>query len=278
MKAHLRLALLLASLPGSAAAQSVFPRVQQLVNAGNRQQAQIIADSALTAAPAGSDEFADALFARAYATTDAGAAERDYVRLSVEFPRSPRLEEALFLSGQFRMARNDRAGARRQFDRLVLEFPNGPNAARAALWAGRMALADGDLAHGCATLALASGRESADVELQNEIEYVRARCRTQGAVPADSLPADTTGSGVSTPPDASLPGFSVQVAAYATRAQAVRLNDQLHGRGFQVRVVGTRAPFRVRVGRYATRELAAAALGRMKAAGVSGIVVEAEPR
>jgi cell division protein FtsN len=43
-----------------------------------------------------------------------------------------------------------------------------------------------------------------------------------------------------------------------------------------VRVVGDRAPFRVRIGRYPTRAAAMAALARMRTARVDGIVVEAE--
>jgi hypothetical protein len=259
---------------------SVFPRVQALVNSGNRTAARTLADSALAAAPGGSDAFADALFARAFATADAAAAERDYVRLTIEFPRSPRLEEALFLSGQFRMARQDNAGARRQFERIVLEFPMGPNAARAAFWAGRMALADGDLASGCASLSLASEREQSDIELRNQIEYVRARCRTGVVVAPDSTPTDSVATS-RTPTTAgrvSEGEYSVQVAAFARRNDAVALSNRLLRRGFQVRVVGTRSPYRVRVGRYPTRELAVAAMGRMKRSNVTGIVVEAEPK
>jgi cell division protein FtsN len=72
--------------------------------------------------------------------------------------------------------------------------------------------------------------------------------------------------------------FSVQIAAYNARADATSLFNRLKQRGFDVRVVGDRAPYRVRIGRYATRAEAVAALGRMRAAQVNGIVVEAERR
>jgi cell division protein FtsN len=52
----------------------------------------------------------------------------------------------------------------------------------------------------------------------------------------------------------------------------------LKNRGFDVRVAGRQAPYRVRVGRYATRADAEAARGRMRKAKVEGLVVEAEPR
>jgi cell division protein FtsN len=72
--------------------------------------------------------------------------------------------------------------------------------------------------------------------------------------------------------------FSVQVAAFPKKRDADALGEVLRQRGFEVRVFGTAPPFRVRVGRYDSREEAAAALGRMKASRVNGIVVEAEPR
>jgi cell division septation protein DedD len=70
----------------------------------------------------------------------------------------------------------------------------------------------------------------------------------------------------------------VQVAAFPKERDAKALSEVLTQRGYQVRVVGEKAPFRVRVGRYATREEAAAALGRMKAKRLNGVVVEAEPQ
>jgi cell division protein FtsN len=68
----------------------------------------------------------------------------------------------------------------------------------------------------------------------------------------------------------------VQVAAYDTRAAADTLAKRLSTRGYNVRVVGSSKPFRVRVGRYPTRERAADAARQMAKLDVRGIVVEAE--
>jgi cell division protein FtsN len=69
------------------------------------------------------------------------------------------------------------------------------------------------------------------------------------------------------------------VAAYSSRGDANTLVTRLRDQGFDVRVVGTRAPYRVRIGRYATRPAAVADLPRRRAAGLSAaFVVEAEPR
>jgi cell division septation protein DedD len=70
----------------------------------------------------------------------------------------------------------------------------------------------------------------------------------------------------------------VQVAAFNTRPQANALAERLRGRGYQARVDGTTAPFRVRIGRYPTRGAAAAALQEIKARGMDGFVTDVGTR
>ena len=70
-------------------------------------------------------------------------------------------------------------------------------------------------------------------------------------------------------------GFSVQVAAYNKKAEAQKLTASLVKRGYDARVDGQAAPFRVRIGRYATAKEAEAALSRVKAKHMAGFVVRA---
>lgn len=72
--------------------------------------------------------------------------------------------------------------------------------------------------------------------------------------------------------------YTVQVAAYSTRAAAEVLQKSLRQRGYDARVVGRTKPFRVRVGFYATRAEADAEVRRMKARHMTAFVTEAEPR
>lgn len=277
------MALLSSAAPAIAQQQtdSLVPRVQQLVNLGNRAGARALADSALVIRTAGTQAYAEALYARALATADAASAERDYLRVGIEYPLSARAEAAMMMAGQLKMSRGDRRGARALFERLALEFPRGTQAARAGYWAGRLALEDGDVDQGCRNLAVASERVAPeDVEFRNQVEYLRARC----LVPGGRTPPSPDSSAAREPPasreetrSTSQAEYSVQVAAYTQKRDADATVSRLQSRGFPVRVVGTRAPYRVRVGRYATREDADAAQGRMRRAGVTGIVVEAEP-
>ncbi|MBK8247015.1 MAG: SPOR domain-containing protein [Gemmatimonadetes bacterium] len=288
----LLVALALVLSPARSSAQdtrdSLVTRVQQLVNAGNRDGARALADSALVIRTPGTNAHAEALFARALATSDAAAAERDYARLAIEYPFSARAEDATLMVAQFRQSRGDRAGARVQYERLAMDFPGSTMSARHNYWAGRLALDDGDLAKGCRYLGVAVDRvPKDDVELRNQVNYLRVRCETAGGeAPPSPPPADTARVA---PPPAPEPApevapksqteYSVQVAAYGRKRDADAAAARLKARGFQVRVVGTKAPYRVRVGRYATRADAVAAQGRMKRQSrVNGIVVEAEPR
>lgn len=294
---------------------STLARVQRLVNAGNRPGARQLADSLLAASTEGTPAYGEALFARAFSSSSAAEAERDYLRVVVEYPLSPRAEDATMMVAQLKLARGDRAGARRNFERLVREHATGAQAGKAAFWAGRLAIEDGDLTSGCGLLVQARERVSGDdVEVANQIDYYAQRCTpsalvaaaarareesttvaaaarsargaTRGAErqPATEQPATERQRARDEAPAAegarATPGkeYSVQVAAFPKQRDAEALADVLRQRGYDVRVWGTQAPFRVRVGRYATREEATAAQGRMKASRLNGIVVEAEQK
>lgn len=113
-----------------------------------------------------------------------------------------------------------------------------------------------------------------------------------GGVPAGGVPAaGETQPGVAeerAPPTAPPPApppretassfWSVQVAAFNTRPQASALAERLRTRGYQARVDGSAAPFRVRIGQYPGRAAAVAALQEIKGRGMDGFVVQVDTR
>jgi hypothetical protein len=252
---------------------SSLARLERLILANDRPTARSLADSLFATLPADSPRAADVLYWRAASASSAADAERDYKRISIEHSLSSRAPDALLALAQLEFARGDRSAARRRFDHLLRDYPSGRHVARASLWSGRLAIEDRDPA-GCVTLQSARPNVPAeDVELRNQFDYFIGQC-------ALLTPADTTSSPAAAPGPPAVNGkatqFSVQVAAYNARRDATALSNRLKQRGFDVRVVGDRAPYRVRIGRYATRADAVAALGRMRASQVTGIVVEAE--
>jgi hypothetical protein len=154
--------------------------------------------------------------------------------------------------GMLELARNDRDRAALHLGRY-LSASVAPDSGRimAALELGRLLMDRGDMPRACATLLVGQSElPEGTIELRNQFGFYVARCRgvdTTTKAPskaaAGNTPAQRRNTGA----------FTVQVAAYDTRRAADRLATTLRGQGFDARVIGTEKPFRVRVGRYATR-------------------------
>jgi outer membrane protein assembly factor BamD (BamD/ComL family) len=264
---------------GAAAQQSeVSARVERLTAAGNTSVARVLVDSVLGTATEGSDDYVEALYWHAVLDSTAAGAERSYLRVVVEYPLARRASAALLRLAELELARQARDRAKRHLEQLSRDYPQSEHAARAQYLAARLAREDGEHAKACALLASARASvDSNDVELRNQILYLHSSCV---AVPSGGGGADSVAGGDSVRRDTaaatSATGrFAIQVAAFNTQREATALAQQLQRRGVAARVVGTRAPFRVRVGRYQTREAARRA---MTQAGLRGIIVDAEPR
>ncbi|MBI3789838.1 MAG: SPOR domain-containing protein [Gemmatimonadetes bacterium] len=191
----------------------------------------------------------------------------------------------------------------------MVEQAETPLAPVGLFWKGRVLLEQGDVGPACDALHEATRRSAPDaIELRNQVEFYAQRCRDTatatsppagGAPPggAGAVPAPAPASaGAAPPPAASSPGgaapttrvapdatrapaggWSLQVSAHKTKAEALKAMRTLANRGYQARVDGTAAPFRVRIGRYATEAEATKDLVRAKKKGLKGArVVRAE--
>lgn len=286
----------------SAAMDRQVSRARALVERGEGAEARNVLDSLVTAAPAASDDLAEALFWRAVFAERIADAERDWKRLVIESPLSPRTPDALLRLGELELLRAHPAEARAWFERVVREFPGGTTGARSALLLARSWFDEQNVARGCAALSEARAMNLPDGELTLQADEMGRSCArvapaaapkttpqtapaaspagTPSRTPAPSTPAATTAPtpGSPTPTAAAGTGaFSVQLAAYNTRREADEAVARLTRRGVDVRVDGDVKPFRVRSGRYATRAQAAAALAELKAKGFSGFIAELTP-
>jgi septal ring-binding cell division protein DamX len=164
------------------ATDSVYQRARRLVSEGDGAAGRALVDSMLRAAAEGTPAYGDALFWRGALAETAGAAERDYRRVIVEYPISRYADDALLSLAELEQARGDRTAAFQHLQRFVREHPMGPDRARAGLAAARLAFEQRDVTRGCSMIAdarLSVG--SADVELRNQIDYHGARCPTPTA-------------------------------------------------------------------------------------------------
>jgi hypothetical protein len=201
------------------------------------------------------------------------AAERERILtgLVVDHPFSPRLPAALLGLGMLELARNDRDRAVMHLSRyLTATAPPDTGRIAASLALGRLLVERGELPRGCAALLIGrSELPETALELKNQFEFSIGRCQgVDTTTKIDTRPAVDT-----TPAPRRTGAFTVQIAAYDTKAAADRLATKLRGQGLEARVAGTTKPFRVRVGRYATRSEAEAASREVDAIAKSRSIV-----
>jgi hypothetical protein len=268
---------------------SVLDRAIQLAQTGDGGKGRALLDSMLRTTPTNDSLYATTLYWRGAFATSAKDSTRYYNRLLIEAPLSPRVEDALVGLAGIEEARGDRAAAAEHLTRFMLSSTTDSQRARVSAWLVRLLFEDSQLARACSALAWARDAVPPDnVELRNRVEYYAPRCAD---LPADTVvPPDTTP--LPAPPAAAPPAtrtapptsqaprtpsgqvtlYSLQVAAYETRAPAERAAKSLVARGIDARVDGTERPFRVRVGKYATHADALKAVAALKTKGITGFL------
>jgi cell division septation protein DedD len=276
---------------------SVFARARQFAAAGKHAEAHRIADSLLATIAPASNAYGDALYGRATIAATSDDAERDYRRIIVEYPLAAHSGDALLQLAQIETARGDRAAATAHLQRFWRENAGHPARATAGLSLARLLFDQNEPLRACGVLADAKAAAAEnDIELRNQLNFSWGRCPTiLAAARADSTarataPADggKTGRGAARPDPArgkpAAPAardtvnragkakYTVQVAAYPTRAEAQQLTDRLVKQALDAYMQGSQKPFRVRVGHYMTRAEATKAVTDLKKYGLTGFV------
>jgi cell division septation protein DedD len=267
---------------------TTFLAAQRLVVEGRGQEGRAIIARELAAAPEGSPRYVEALYWRAALAATAADAERDYKRIIIEFPVSRRSESALVGLAQLELARGDRSQAMQHLERVVREHPTGPSRARASFWMARVHFDEGNFPRACARLHDSRRHTPTEaVEMRNQLEYYAQRCegvdttvvvRTTQAESTRAMPPrpGSVATQPVRPPVSGAGAYTVQVGAFASRADADAKHRQLSAQGHGTRVVKVGALWRVRLGRYSTRAAAAEMARSLKAKRVDAFVTEAE--
>ncbi len=290
----------------NAEARAVIARARALVDAGKGAASRALLDSLVIASANEPGDLADGLYWRAVLGERAADAERDWKRIIVDVPLSPRVPTALLRLGELEMVRGHPAGARTYLERLLRDYSGVSERPKATLWIVRSYFDERDLTRACRAL---SGMQAATLpagELQLQAEELQARCARETAVggraaaapktaevapskpqpPTPIAPVERTGSERAPAPEStsarSAAGsgtgrFSVQIAAFDTQEQAESTVKRLQARGLDAHNDSDAAPYRVRVGYYETRAEATAALARLQKQGQKGFVVVLTP-
>lgn len=263
----------------SAARRAALQRAQRLVNDGNGVAGRAVVDSLLNRTEPRAREEAEILFWRAMLAESWDQAQRDYLRVMLEHERSPFAAQAMLRLAQGEMMRGDRDGALRYLDRLAREAPASAVRGEAALWQARLLLERGARTEGCEALRAGQPHvRSGALELERQYDFLLRDCEAAIAagpppqapsrpVTADQ-PAVAAGTQAQPPTPTPTPAptpsgglvWSVQIAAFQTAREAQEFAAAIRARGYDVRVDGSSAPFRVRFGRYPTRAAAATAM------------------
>jgi SPOR domain len=222
--------------------------------------------------------YPQALYTRAVIGANPQDIRRDLQRIVVEYPNSNWADDALLRLAQLDYATRDLDAASRDLERLRLDYASSALYPQASFWAARVYFELRKPSSACRWVAEGLPRVGKDVELRNQLDYYKDRCV---GVALDTALADTSGKAVATSPPADTtrraaadtartdttsanPTYRIQVAAVNTRAAADSIARRTKAAGFESVVASEKGLFKVRVGRYATRAEAQAALPRVR--------------
>ena len=173
-------------------------------------------------------------------------------RVAIEYSRSVWADSALLLLTQLNFAQGDPAATVQATERLRRDYPDSPLRPRAAFWSARAYFDLKDDAHGCALIQEALAGAGNDIEFKNQVLFYASRCGDRPPPPVAVAPPESV-PGAPRPPGGST--FAVQVLAVKSAPQVDEMLSRLKVMGYGARVVrDTSGLFKVRVGRYATRE------------------------
>jgi cell division septation protein DedD len=210
----------------------------------------------------GDSVFPQGLLAAAKIAPDAPTVASNLNRIVLEYGGSAWADDALLLLTQLYFAQHDPAQTVQFAERLNRDYPDSPLRPRASFYGGRAYFELKNETRGCELIRQAQDGAGDDVEFKNQVSFYASRC---SAVPPATATTTTT---PTTPPadtSAKTRAYAVQVLAVKSAAQVDDMLTRLKVMGFEARVVrDSTGFFKVRVGRYATREEAQRAQARLK--------------
>ncbi len=283
----------------TAAVTATITRARAQLDGGQGNAARNTMDSLVAALTPGSIDLVEALHWRAAMAERLPEAERDWKRLLIESPLSARAADALLRLSELEALRGQHELSRQHAERLLLDHAQSPMRSRAQLMIARSWFAQNNSDNGCTALA-SVGTADLIGETKLQADELTSRCSSNATVasrttnapnspqastsqrnssqraPDQKTVSNTATNAVSsTVSNTNKKGrYSVQLAAYARKADADDMVKRLQSMSVDARVDGNVAPFRVRTGYYETRASATAALETFTKRGMKGFVAE----
>lgn len=261
--------ILLAARPsGRLAAQTDARLVEalRLAQSGQVDSGRAIVRRVIAGLTPGDSIYPQALLAAAKIAPDAPTVASNLNRIVVEYGATPWADDALLLLTQLYFAQRDPVKTIDAAERLNRDYPDSPFRPRASFSAARSYFELKNETRGCELIQQANAGAGDDVEFKNQVSFYAARCSPAGTPPpppTTTPPPHPTDTGARGTPAAR--AYAVQVLAVKSTAQVDDMLTRLKVMGFEARVVrDSTGFFKVRVGRYATREEAVRTQQRLK--------------
>jgi cell division septation protein DedD len=277
------LLLLVASSPARAQTDPRLVDVIRQAQQGQSDSARARVQQLLASTTPTDTLYPQILYTQAMVATDAGSMRRQLQRVAVEYATSSWADDALLRLVQLDFASGNLDGAARNLERIRRDYPGTPLLPQVSYWAARTYFDQKNPGMACRWLADGIAASSGNVEMQNQLGYLNQRC-SQVAIDTGTRPSGdtTTSSGAAAAdtttttlvkPDTTAPPapvaaskpFRIQVSAVGSSAAAAAMISKLKGRGLVAVTLQEGGLYKVRVGSYATRADATAALPGVKA-------------
>jgi len=259
--------LLLAVWPSARLAAQTDARLVEalrLAQSGQADSGRAIVRRLLARLPPSDSVYPEALLTAAKIAPDAQTVASNLNRIVVDYGSSQWADEALLLLTQLYYAQHDAAQTIQAAERLNRDYPDSPLRPRASFSAARAYFELKNEARGCELIQQALDGAVDDVEFRNQVSFYAARC-SASTTTATAPPAPPPSGGTPANTASGARAYAVQVLAVKSAAQVDDMLTRLKVMGFEARVVrDTTGFFKVRVGRYATREEAQRAQQRLK--------------
>jgi len=254
------------TFPLSAQTDARLIEALRLAQSGQVDSGRAIVRRLLATLSPGDSVFPQALLAAAKMAPDAPTVASNLNRIVVEYGAGPWADDALLLLTQLYFAQHDPAQTVQAAERLNRDYPDSPLRSRASFYGGRAYFELKNEARGCELIRQAQDGAGDDVEFKNQVSFYAARCSPPAtATTTTTTTAPPTDTGAKVQPPAAPRAYAVQVLAVKSAAQVDDMLTRLKVMGFEARVVrDSTGFFKVRVGRYATREEAQRAQARLK--------------
>ena len=236
----------------------------RLAQSGQADSGRAIVRRLLTRLSPSDSLYPEALLTAAKIAPDAQTVSSNLNRIVLDYGSSPWADDALLLLTQLHFAQRDAAQTIQVAERLNRDYPDSPFRARASFFGARAYFELKNEMRGCDLIQQALEGAGDDVEFKNQVSFYAARCNGPAAIAASPPPpgTDTARGGAG----GGQRLYAVQVLAVKSAAQVDDMLTRLKVMGFQdARVVrDSTGFFKVRVGRYASRDEAQRVQQRLK--------------